>query len=262
VNQTLEVSANSGPTDCGLTTGFVTFPVTGQTGTVNYEMTGNGIIGTINQGLQNNLSSGWYYITVNDAVCSAQDSVFVGLNDGPIAEIGTSSLVNFSPFTTTFFNGSSNADSYFWDFGNGETLSTTTLESQTITYVGEGPLDITVCVVAIQPGCTDTACVVVTILEFIPPPVFDIPNVFSPNGDGNNDFWNFIDLEFVDFIELTVLNRWGNVVFEQMDGIPVWDGKLPNGGDATEGVYFYKYMLQGKDGSQHEGHGYMQLIRQ
>lgn len=262
VNQTLEVSSNSGPSLCGLSTGFVTFPVTGQTGTVNYDLTGDGINGSINAGQQNNLPSGWYYMTVTDAVCTASDSVFVGLLDPPVAAIGATPMFGFSPLTVMFMNGSQNADSYFWDFGNGETLSTAALDSQVVTYEGEGPLDITVCVVALQQGCSDTACVVVTILEYIPPPVFNIPNVFSPNSDGNNDFWSFTDLEFVDEIELTILNRWGNVVFEKTDANPTWDGKLPNGNEATEGVYFYKYFLKGRDKfTNHEGHGFFQLIR-
>lgn len=263
VNQTLEINPNSGPTLCGLQTGFVTFPVTGQTGTVEYQLTGSGISGTLTQGQQNNLPSGWYYVTVTDAVCSAQDSVFIDALEGPTANITADPIANFSPFTTTFTNNSENADSYFWDFGNGETLETTSTESQTITYEGEGPLDINVCLIAIQPGCEDTACVVVTILEFIPPPVFAIPNVFTPNNDGSNDFWSFYNLDFVDFIELTILNRWGNVVFEQTSEDPVWDGKLPNGNDAAEGVYFYKYFLQGRDQiTTHEGHGFLQLIRE
>lgn len=263
VNQTLAVNGNSGPSNCGQSTGFVTFPVLGQTGTVNYNLTGPGISGSLNVGQQNNLSSGWYYMTVTDAVCTDSDSVFVDLLNPPVAAIGTTSLFNFSPFTTTFINGSSNADSYFWDFGNGQTLATNNTDPQTITFEGEGPLDITVCVVAIQPGCSDTACIVVSILEYIPPPVFEIPNVFSPNNDGNNELWTFFNTAFVDYVELTILNRWGNVIFESEDGIPAWDGKTQSGGLAPEGTYFYKYILHGLDKfTTHEGHGFFNLVRQ
>lgn len=263
VNQTIDINPSSGPSACGLETGFVAFPVVGQTGNVQYSLTGPSISGSINAGQQNNVGSGWYYITATDAVCSTTDSVFVGQLDPPVAAIGATSMFDFSPFTTTFLNGSSNADSYIWDFGNGETLTTSTLESQTVTYEGEGPLDIAVCIIALQPGCSDTACVTVQILEYIPPPVFNIPNVFSPNGDNNNDFWSFTNLLFVDSIELTIVNRWGNVVFEQTDSNPTWDGKFQNGNDAPEGVYFYKFFLMGKDKfTTHEGHGFIQLIRE
>jgi gliding motility-associated-like protein len=263
VNETIGVSGSSSPTDCGLASGSVDFPVVGVTNPVSYELTGPGINGSLNQNQASNLTSGWYYITVEDAVCSTEDSVFVSELGPSVAGISASLQEGFSPLTITFTNSSQNADSYLWDFGNGETLTTTSTDNQTMTYEEEGPLDIVVCLVAIQPGCQDTACVLVKILEFIPPPVFDVPNVFSPNGDGNNDTWNFFNLEFVESIELTILNRWGNVVFESTDPNPTWDGRLPNGSDASEGVYFYKFFLQGKDKfTTHEGHGYLQLIRE
>ncbi len=263
VNETLEIDPSSEPTLCGLETGQILFNVSGQTGAVQYELTGPGTSLTVNQNQQNNLPSGWFYITATDGVCSTQDSVFIGLLDGPTAVIGANPVAGFSPLVSIFGNGSQNADSYFWDFGNGETIQTTSSENQIMIFEGEGPLDINVCLIAIQPGCQDTACVVITIFEYIPPPVFTIPNVFSPNGDGNNDTWNFFNLGFVETIELTILNRWGNVVFESTDPNPTWNGKLQNGNDAAEGVYFYKYLLTGKDKiTTHEGHGYLQLIRE
>lgn len=262
VNQTLDINPNSGPTACGLASGFVQFPVVGQTGTVSYLLTGDGIPNPLTQAQQNNLPSGWYYVTATDAVCTATDSVFVDILDPPVAGISASPLAGYSPFTTTFVNSSQNGDSYWWDFGNGETLSTNNTSSQTITYEGEGPLDITVCVAAIQEGCQDTACIVVTILEFIPPPYAETPNVFSPNGDDVNDEWQFVVLNNVVEVELVIVNRWGNVVHEQKAAIPTWNGRLADGSEATEGVYFFRYKATGLDGSIIEGHGYTQLIRQ
>lgn len=262
VNQTLQINPNSGPTACGLASGFVQFPVVGQTGTVAYQLTGDGIGGVLTQNVQQNLPSGWYYVTATDAVCTATDSVFVDILDPPVAGISASPLAGYSPFTTTFVNSSQNGDSYWWDFGNGETLTTNNTSSQTITYEGEGPLDITVCVAAIQEGCQDTACVVVTILEFIPPPYAETPNVFSPNGDDVNDEWQFVVLNNVVEVELVIVNRWGNVVHEQKAAIPTWNGRLADGSEATEGVYFFRYKATGLDGSIIEGHGYTQLIRQ
>jgi gliding motility-associated-like protein len=262
VNQTLDVNPNSGPTACGLSSGFVQFPVVGQTGTVSYLLTGAGIPNPLTQAQQNNLPSGWYYITATDAVCTATDSVFVDILDPPMASLTASPTFGFSPFTTTFVNQSQNGDSYWWDFGNGETLSVNNTASQTMTYEGEGPLDITVCVAAIQQGCQDTACIVVTILEFIPPPYVDVPNVFSPNGDNVNDEWVFISLDFVAEVEITILNRWGNIVYEQKAASPSWNGKVEGGSDAAEGVYFYRYSALGLDGSTVEGHGFIQLVRQ
>jgi len=262
VNQTLDVNPNSGPTDCGLATGFVQFPVVGQTGTVAYQLTGAGIGGTLTQNVEQNLTSGWYYITATDAVCSVSDSVFVDILDPPVANLTASPISGFSPFTTTFVNLSENGDSYWWDFGNGQTTSLTNTSSQTQTYEGEGPLDITVCVAAIQEGCQDTACIIVTILQYIPPPYVETPNVFSPNGDNSNDVWQFTVINNVEEVEITIVNRWGNVVYEQTATLPSWDGKIENGNAAAEGVYFFRYAAKGLDGSTIDGHGYFHLIRQ
>jgi hypothetical protein len=62
-------------------------------------------------------------------------------------------------------------------------------------------------------------------------------------------------------IDLTIINRWGNVVFEGSGINPAWNGKTDNGNEATDGVYFYKYVLQGYQDAVLEGHGYLHLQR-
>jgi gliding motility-associated-like protein len=53
-----------------------------------------------------------------------------------------------------------------------------------------------------------------------------IPNAFSPNGDGINDFWNITGKEYYPGIEVTIYNRWGQVVWKSGRGYPVpWDGR-------------------------------------
>jgi gliding motility-associated-like protein len=54
----------------------------------------------------------------------------------------------------------------------------------------------------------------------------EIPNAFSPNGDGINDVWNIIGKEAYPEIEVTVYNRWGQAVWKSARGYPVpWDGR-------------------------------------
>ncbi|MBC7411633.1 MAG: gliding motility-associated C-terminal domain-containing protein [Bacteroidia bacterium] len=70
----------------------------------------------------------------------------------------------------------------------------------------------------------------------IPNDIF-IPDVFSPNGDGENDVLyvrgeSIIDLLFV------VYDRWGNIVFQTTNKNKGWNG-LYNGSNAEEGVYVY-----------------------
>lgn len=73
-------------------------------------------------------------------------------------------------------------------------------------------------------------------------PAYELPNVFTPNGDQHNDFFTPIpaSLASVDRILIRIFNRWGNVVFETTDPMINWDGKHQHTNqDCAEGVYFY-----------------------
>ncbi len=70
-------------------------------------------------------------------------------------------------------------------------------------------------------GCSDTVIVPISVHG----PVLYIPNVFTPNGDGNNDFFEiFGDLNALRFLEVKVFDRWGEKVFESNDLHFKWDG--------------------------------------
>ena len=83
-----------------------------------------------------------------------------------------------------------------------------------------------------------------------------IPNAITPNGDGVNDVFVVSGLEQYPENELTILNRWGNHVFEQKGYTQNWSGKGLN-----EGTYFY--LLRVKDGNGHwqDFKGYITLLK-
>ena len=70
-------------------------------------------------------------------------------------------------------------------------------------------------------------------------PIYELPNVFTPNNDGANDLYTPFPYCFVESIELTIFNRWGEVVFETNNPDIVWEGKNLKGEDLSEGVYHY-----------------------
>ncbi|MBI1836594.1 MAG: gliding motility-associated C-terminal domain-containing protein [Flavobacteriia bacterium] len=85
-------------------------------------------------------------------------------------------------------------------------------------------------------NCTSTDSVYITILG--PSFMGEVPNVISADGDNINDKLE-IDLFNLATFSMTILNRWGEKVFESIDPTEFWDG-TKDGKKVPEGVYFYK----------------------
>jgi gliding motility-associated-like protein len=169
----------------------------------------------------------------------------------------TSGLV---PLDVSFTNTSAEGSGFFWDFGNGTAFSSDDL-NQTQTYNNPG-----VYVVVLSSAnelCEDTATVIIEVVY--EPPSFEIPNVFTPNGDNTNDVFKLIDLfgkEFIDQFEIVILNRWGNHMRTYNEPDFEWDGLTDAGDEATEGTYFYKVTYNVIDSAEDiEHHGFVQLVR-
>ena len=91
----------------------------------------------------------------------------------------------------------------------------------------------------------------------------DIPNVFSPNNDGVNDYFfprQQLSSSVTSF-KLDIFNRWGQLIFEtiNIDGRG-WDGKF-NNTDQPEGVYIYMINATFKDGTTQNYKGNITLLR-
>jgi len=280
LNQTLIVDTlMMWPASCD-PIGAVSAVIMGQTGVPLYNWTGPGPNSPsfINASVWENLSSGWYYFTVTDNVCTANDSVFVDILPPPIADITAAPAFGCSPLTVNITNDSQNASNYAWNFGNGQTANLGTTASQSQIYTSSAVIQL----IASEGNCRDTAYAFVTISIcgctdplalnynplanaddgscYYPAPTVEVPNVFTPNADGSNDLF-FLNTTNATNIELTILNRWGNVVFEGSGINPAWNGKTQNGNESGDGVYFYKYRVEGLQEQFLEGHGFLTLVR-
>jgi len=70
--------------------------------------------------------------------------------------------------------------------------------------------------------------------------VYSLPNVFTPNNDGRNDYFIPFPYTSVERIEMKIFNRWGRIMFETNDPNINWDGKNKNNNsDCAAGVYFF-----------------------
>lgn len=87
------------------------------------------------------------------------------------------------------------------------------------------------------------------------PSEINFPNVFTPNGDEINDFYFPTIINIPDY-EISILNRWGNLMTVLTADNPSWDGKINNNW-ASEGVYYYHLKSSNKI---YEKHGFFHLI--
>lgn len=97
-------------------------------------------------------------------------------------------------------------------------------------------------------------------------PLYELPNTFTPNGDGQNDEFRPYPYCFIEQVDFEVYNRWGQLVFTTTDPDLRWDGTNLNGDELAEGTYTYicRVFEQRADGVQESEtllRGYIELIR-
>ena len=86
-----------------------------------------------------------------------------------------------------------------------------------------------------------------------------IPNVFSPNGDQVNDFFE-VTTDGTTVYEFSVFTRSGARIYHSLSPNILWDGRSIDGKELKEGTYYY--VIEEKDGSNpFEKAGFMYLYR-
>ncbi len=140
----------------------------------------------------------------------------------------------FAP-TTLLENNSSNAYSYFWNFGDG--TSNDSIFSPEHTFPENAGTYLVSLEVSNELGCLDSTSQSIVIEH---DPVVFIPNAFTPDEDDlNNEFTAVFpeNMKLASF-EMFIYDRWGELVFYSQNPKEGWDGSLA-GYDAPDGVYSY-----------------------
>ncbi len=198
-------------------------------------------------------SAGSYTVTVTNNSNGCSTSSVVTVTGNHLQALFTANPVTgFPPLTVNFTNNSTGATSYQWSFGTG---SASTANDPSYVYANKGTY--TVMLVAANGNCHDTAYTVITVQD---PYKIDVPNVFTPNGDGKNDLFT-ISAQGLKEISLTIYNRWGMVVYDATEQNPAWDGSVKGGGKADEGTYFYVVNATAYNGDKIERRGTVQVFR-
>ena len=83
-------------------------------------------------------------------------------------------------------------------------------------------------------------------IEFCP--IYELPNVFTPNGDGINDLYTPLQpYQDVDSIDIAIFNRWGEQVYHTNNPAINWNGNHMDQDElVSDGVYFYRCLVYEK----------------
>lgn len=158
------------------------------------------------------------------------------------------------------FNNQSSQDvtSWFWDFGDGVTLSPDISSPEHAYAEGiSATYTVTLMVYNIN-NCSDTTSHDIIINpEF----TFYIPNAFTPNNDGINDYFFGSGIGITAY-DLWIFDRWGNMLFHSEDLNKGWDGKANGGKDASQiDVFVWKVELTDVFNKVHNYIGTVTLVR-
>lgn len=181
-------------------------------------------------------SSTAYTLTVTNDTCTSTASILV--NIGAQGQAGfTARLEPGCDGLRTFLHDTSmDAVTWHWDFGNGMTSGAQNPQ----TLLPYGTHTSIRLVISAASGCTDT------IIQIFTPATYDdlvqvsLPNVFTPNGDGENDLFTLGTNAFLGpCASMEVMNRWGQTVYLSQGNEIGWDGRTMAGLPAIPGTCFH-----------------------
>lgn len=196
---------------------------------------GDGAVSTTSSPSHCYTTPGIYSVTIsctNANNCMGSTTINNMINVSPVPTVNFTMTPQgiLKPMAEVFFTGTSSTGSNLsWDFG--DSLSgannTSSLSSPSHIYALGGVYCIKL--IATNSGnCSDTISDCLTVVSDI-----ELPNVFTPNGDGKNDLFVIQNLE-LGVAPIKIYNRWGKVVFESSGYNNDWNGK-----DVSDGVYYY-----------------------
>lgn len=203
-------------------------------------------------------SSHLLQITNNDQGCSF-DSLILIPNYSAISALFSvnpnADCIAFEENPLSFIDLSQHGISGNWDFGNGSTEPYSPGSNTVVNYSQAGDYEVVLAIVN-EGNCPDTARLDLCILP--PTPIF-IADIFSPNGDGNNDVFYIRGLGIVE-MDLMIYDRWGQQVFATKDPLAGWNG-TNRGKPMTSGVYVYHVSVVLNNGRRESYQGNFALVR-
>ena len=177
-----------------------------------------------------NLSEGTYFVAVSDIFCTTSLPFTIPLIPGPTADFSIyPAVVTIDDPPLRFVNLSTGIiDQYIWDFGDKRYSYEV---NPYYKYSDTGHYEVKLTVKSYS-GCIDSIVKEAVVMDRI---TLFVPNCFSPNDDGVNDYF-IIGGQHITEYELFIYNRWGELVYQTNDLSQSWDGRY-QGNIVPEGIY-------------------------
>ncbi|MBL6729653.1 MAG: gliding motility-associated C-terminal domain-containing protein [Bacteroidia bacterium] len=207
-----------------------------------------GIFHSNNQNIYN-ISEGIYTVKTTDAnQCTTEKGIEIKQPPKVLAKYRTidETLGVSYPFANLYDDSEGNIVEWYWELSNGliannENIYNIDLSNIDLDSLGYMYFDIKLVVID-EFGCTDSTYGKIAVKD---EHRFFIPNGFSPNFDGKNDYFK---IEYHGIIESTfmfeIYDRWGAKLFKTNDPNFEWDGTSQNGKKLPTGTYLYNLSYQ------------------
>ena len=187
--------------------------------------------------------------TLNGCSASVNSSQYICVENNPIALFSANpNIINPNNSTIHFFNLSSGAISYLWDFGDVE--QSIEVSPSHLFDVNGGDYSVTLTATSLL-GCTSEYILSVIYEEEL---IFYVPNSFTPDGDQFNQVFVPIFSSGIDetSYHLSIFDRWGELIFESYDLHVGWDGTYTaKQGMVQDEMYIWKIDFKLKKNDDH-----------
>jgi gliding motility-associated-like protein len=189
-------------------------------------------------------------VNTNEVV---KPSITEEIEDEIIASIVAMPVGGYAPLEVSFAHHSEQGEAS-WDFGDG-TVSNDNSVAHTFEKFGKYTVTLTV---KNKDGKEFQDFRTIEVLANSA--LTKIPNVFTPNNDGTNDYFKVEGKNIATF-SLAILNTKGEMMYQSKDINEEWDGKDKFGDDLTTGTYVIIISARGIDGKKYEHSGTVTLKR-